>query len=1273
MNTALTTTGPTLERAGVSELQSYLPRVALEWERSGPGQTWREVDASLCFVDISGFTALSERLARRGRVGAEELTEVLNHVFSRMLKIAYAQGGSLLKFGGDALLLLFADEGHSLRTVHAAVAMRAALREAQTLPTSVGRLRLRMSVGVHSGTVNLFRVGTSHRELLISGPAASETVEMEHTAEAGEILVSPATASALPKGYVGAAKGPGFLLRTRRIVLEGPGPYEVSPLPPASIALGVPVALRDHLASGSRESEHRIATIGFIKYTGLDDLLTTQGPAATAQALHETVSVVQEAADAEEVTFLATDIDNDGGKIILATGVPRTGHDEEGRVLRTLRRVVEQPLPLAIRVGVNRGHVFAGDIGTDFRRTFTVMGDTVNLAARLMAAAQPGTILTTADVLDRSHTLFSTEAVPPFYVKGKAAPVHAYAVGAATGTRHETRSTLPFVGRSEELAALEAALTAGMAGRGRVVEIEADRGVGKSRLVDEFCSRHPGIRSLLFQGEPYGGGTPYLPFRRSLQEATGTADVSPDIAGKQLADLVASMDSEMAPLAPLLAPIFGVQLEETPESSAIAADFRLDRAADLLIRVLEFVAVGPLLIEAEDTHWFDETSGHILSRLATATRDHPWMMTVTRRPGEERGGVAADVSIKLRPIEVQEAAALLDSATEAAPLRPHESQAIIERAAGNPLFLEELVRVARTTGTDELPESLDSVANTHIDELPSQARLLLRHASVLGNRFEVDLLRALMEGESVDFDADVRRQLREYLAPDGAGQLRFRHALLREAAYAGLPFRLRRELHAKAAAGIARRARSAPERRADALSLHFFHAQDWPNTWLYARVAADRAKQEFAPSETIVHLERAIEATKHLPGLPPAEVSVAWDDLGEANRRLGYYSQAERAYRHAASLAHDAISWAEYMDSRAFVVGEYQRRYRYAIRLLHEALSRLEPVNEDQAEHARVRLLAREAQFRSRQAHYADALAVSQQVIERAKRIGEVESLAIAYGVTDEVLWLLGRSQEANHLPMALQLYEELGDLRCVATALANLGGTAYFSGRWDEAREYLRRASEMALRVGDIAGVAVCEMNSGELLANQGHLEEAYAALRQAVRIAKGLGYVVIEMQSLTQFGRVASRQGLHDEAVAALERAIELGSGEGLDAGVDAKCYLAQAWVFAGQPGKALDIIATVREQSHQAIAGTLTEVLLMRVEAMAVAAAGADAKRVEECIDEALASARQAGAPYDTAVLIDLRCRVGSPGTTSPALADERDGLVRQLGIVGLPAVP
>ena len=167
----------------------------------------------MVFVDISGFTALSEKLAKIGKEGAEELTDAIGSCFAALLAVAYANGGGLLKFGGDALLLWFSGEGHVDRAARSAVWMCRTLRDVGMIETTAGgTVRLRMSVGMHTGTYFFFVVGGSHKELIVAGPAASRTVEMENTASAGQILVSAAAAAALPERLLGPPLGNGRLL-----------------------------------------------------------------------------------------------------------------------------------------------------------------------------------------------------------------------------------------------------------------------------------------------------------------------------------------------------------------------------------------------------------------------------------------------------------------------------------------------------------------------------------------------------------------------------------------------------------------------------------------------------------------------------------------------------------------------------------------------------------------------------------------------------------------------------------------------------------------------------------------------------------------------------------------------------------------------------------------------------------------------------------------------------------------------------------------------------
>ena len=333
--------------------------------------------------------------------------------------------------------------------------MREKLRVIGRLPTTSGTVVLRMSVGVHSGDFDFFLVGDPdiHRELLISGPGASITAETEAAAAAGQIGLSPTTAALLDPRLLGPALLDGRLLRSSPIAVSVP---LIDPSHRSASTPSVSFRRRSahHLLSGATDPEHRLITVAFVQFSGTDDLLTTAGPSALAAALDDVVRNVQHACADHGVTFFETDINRDGGKIMLTAGAPRSADHDEERMLRVARQVLDRAGVLPLRIGINRGHVFAGDFGPSFRRTFSVKGDAINLAARVMGKAAPGQALATTQVVARSQTLFHTTELPPFMVKGKSKPVRAVAIGELLGARHDERAALPLVGRSDEMAVL---------------------------------------------------------------------------------------------------------------------------------------------------------------------------------------------------------------------------------------------------------------------------------------------------------------------------------------------------------------------------------------------------------------------------------------------------------------------------------------------------------------------------------------------------------------------------------------------------------------------------------------------------------------------------------------------------------------------------------------------------------------------------------------------------------------------------------------------------
>ena len=1257
----LVTVAESEAQAEPESLARYVPRISTEWDLDTPGALWRVFDATLCFVDISGFTNLSERLARRGRIGAEELTEVLNRVFGEMLELSYARRGSLLKFGGDALLLLFDGDDHPVQAACAAVEMRAALRKAATIPTSVGRVPLRMSIGLHSGDVHLFRVGSLHRELIVTGPGASRTTEMEAAASAGQILVSPEMAERLPRGAAPIELDGGRLLRWRRAVVPPVGTLARRPVPVGHIERCLPAVLREHLGHGAIEFEHRIATVGFIEFHGVDELLATDGAAAVAIELDAVVSIVEEACEESGIAFLASDIDRGGGKLIVVSGVPRVQEDDEGRILRAVRRVADEPLAsLRLKIGVNRGHVFAGTIGATHRAAFTVMGDTVNLAARLMSAAPYGEVYATSPVIDRSRTLFATDAVAPFMVKGKSKPVQAYSVRHEIGTRSSstTRGETPFVGREQESSVLSEALAQNQAGNGSVVTVIGDAGMGKTRLVAEAV-QSAGVPVFTIRGEPNGMTSPYRALRDATRDLLGVERGTQTEMTVALQRSVESFAPDLLPMLPLIGDVAQIDVPPTPEVQAIEPRFRPARVADALVRLLDAALEAPCVIVVEDAHWTDPTSNALLERLARVAPRREWQLIVIRRPGESgftpTGGRRV-VLERLTPADLRE---IVVRSLEAVPLRPHEIDVILDRAAGSPLFLNELVRVARERGSLEgLPDSLDASINSEIDSLPMLPRLLLRYASVLGRTFTQTVLQEILLDEMIEPDSAVFEMLGDFLEFGADGTVEFRQHIVRDVAYEGLSYRRRRELHLRAGSAIERIVGDDIDAGAEHLSFHFFEGKDFERAWRYARVAGDRARSDYANVEAAAHYRRALDSVRRLSGVDPDEVRSTWVLVGDVLEQAGLLEDALDAYRKASALVtDDAVERAQILLKRARA-RERAGRFVAAQRELGVAERLLEGQEGDEAARVRVAILTLRAIVREGQERPRKALAEARRAAEAAERLGEAAQLAKAYSVMDYAHVRLGEPERAKYAPLIIEIYEALGEPDRAASALGNGGAVAFVLGRWSEALDCYRRAEAAYARTGDVVNAAAAQSNIGELLINRGQLEAARAALTDAARTHRAVGHVDGALFDEIQLGRLLRGQGEHEKAAELLEAARNQAAALHLTGfALHATIHLAECLVDQQRSDDALAILAEAERAAGEEAGMFAASVALVRALALSASDALVEAATATAA---GIAEARRSGMRYELGLLLVLHSEICERLGVDTAERDRAEGV-------------
>ncbi len=250
---------------------------------------------------------------------------------------------------------------------------------------------------------------------------------------------------------------------------------------------------------------------------GVDELLESSGGETVAKHLTALINAVRDACLEYQVTFLHSDIAGSGAKLILAAGAPLTSGSDEDAMLHAALAIAKHKGPLTIKIGVQRGRVFAGFLGSQYRRAYTVMGDPVNTAARFLGQARPGDVIAGNEVVQATRTIFDADELEPFMVKGKSIPLVAHRVTAATDDVRRQGSATRLIGRSEELAILSQAID----DPGRVIELIGPAGVGKSSLVDEARDQAADVSLFRAGCSPYGAGSPYSLFRPLLRSAAG--------------------------------------------------------------------------------------------------------------------------------------------------------------------------------------------------------------------------------------------------------------------------------------------------------------------------------------------------------------------------------------------------------------------------------------------------------------------------------------------------------------------------------------------------------------------------------------------------------------------------------------------------------------------------------------------------------------------------------------------------------------------------------
>jgi class 3 adenylate cyclase len=566
-----------------------------------------------------------------------------------------------------------------------------------------------------------------------------------------------------------------------------------------------------------------------------------------------------------------------GDALMAVFGVPLAHEDDPERAVRAALEIQRHASEratlfggLRVRIGVNTGEVIFAPMGPDGRRALTVMGDTVNTAARLQAAAPPRGVLLGEQTHAACAHAIACEAVEPILAKGKAEPLRGWLARAVTSAPAERPlSAAPFIGREAELELLVRAWarTSGEL-RPQLVTLVGPPGIGKTRLAQEFATRVDADGGRILHGRPlpYGERTAYWAFAGVIREACGIlATDSADAAAHKLdvrtASLLASPDAhELASNLSILA-----RLAEDAVDDRQALFASAQRFLEALARE------QPTLVVLEDLHWADDSLVELIETLSVRLAGVPLLLLAIARPEflDARpiwARIPTNVTVQVQALTDSCAHDLVQRLLTGAQDRATITTRVEQAAGGNPLFIEELagwLSEGAGTGASGLPANLKAIIAARIDQLPAAERQVILDASVIGDFFWLGSLRALGGNGSLagTLQSLERRDLLR-LSPSsriaGDQELAFKHGLIREVAYATLPKAVRRERHGVVARFI-ERAAGDPAAYAAILAHHWREAGDAERAVDCLLVAAQQASLGWAHHEAVGLCNQALE------------------------------------------------------------------------------------------------------------------------------------------------------------------------------------------------------------------------------------------------------------------------------------------------------------------------------------------------------------------------------------------------------------------------------
>jgi predicted ATPase/class 3 adenylate cyclase len=940
-----------------------------------------------------------------------------------------------------------------------------------------------------------------------------------------------------------------------------------------------------------------------------------------------------------------------GDAILAFFGAPIAHEDDPVRavlagldIVRSVRPFRERirreyGLDFKLRVGINTGPVVVGEVGSDLQMEYTAMGDAVNLAARMEQTALPGTLQITQHTYRLVAPFFDVYEVGSIEVRGKREPVQAYRVlgwHEQPGLRQGVVGLhAPLVGREQEFGMLKRIVDEVRDGRGQIVFLIGEAGLGKSRLIEELyaywkqvsgspaadVASQTGAQSVwgVHQGMSYDATRAYGVFRRYLRRTFEIEeDDPPDAVRRKVARIARGRPpEEVARVTRAVEVMLEVAAEpEEPLRSGEALKRNLFEAA--LAGWRDMAVRAPSVVVLDDLHWADQASVELLQHLFQLTEAAPILFLCAMRPYRQSPGWQAKLvaervyshryaEIELHPLSAVDSESLVDKLLDNPDLPDHLRRLLLRKAEGNPFFVEEVARALIDSAAivrDEpgqrwragqhvdaahidIPDSVQALLTARIDRLEDDVRRTLQLASVIGRAFAYRVLERVAETpQALDSYLKTlqRADLIHVAAHTSEPVYEFRHELTRDAAYASILRRHRRTYHRQAGEAIEALFGERLEEQADRLAYHFDEAGDDERALKYTTLAGDVAARLYAAAEAIAHYTRAVGiATRRVAS--GEQLTYLYMSRGRMFEVSGRHKEAAASYRELERLARERgdrslelaalIPWATIHST---YTAEFDPEQGQA--LSERALALARDVQDHRAEAKALWNLMLLTLFAGRDARQAvaygeQALAIARRHAMREELAYILHDIARAYFEAGEVDPAWSAQEEA------LVLWRELGDLPMLADTLASAASRYYRVGELDQAMALAQEARRISESIGNSWGEAYSLSVISPMYLECGEADKGLQALEDAITLAERANYwgaQVFDRAILAWvYGLLGDVERGFEAAHLALAKTEEFGQPRHSILAVIALLHL-----YGGNPEEAFATLRQAREES-------------------------------------------------------------------------------------------